>query len=210
MSAALRFPLPLGAAGVRMNAREYFALGETGERYELIDGVLVMSPSPTMPHQDLVRALLRQLEPQIEEVRGARLLVDTDIKFAEDTIYRPDLGVYLPGRLPDDVEYPLVPPDLLIEVVSPSSLARDLVTKRDDYARFGVREYWVVDPRTSSLRMFRAARRSRAYARPMLVRANASSVSVPGLVLDVARLFDDAARMRKGPQSPPSRRRPRP
>lgn len=184
---ALRFPQGLGSAGLRMTAREYFALGEREERYELIDGVLVMSPSPSLSHQDLVRALLRQIEPFADELPGVRVVLDTDIQFAPDTVYRPDVALYAAGRLAGDPEYPDIAPDLVIEVVSPSSRPRDMVTKRDDYARFGVREYWVVD--AGAIQVFRVARRARRYAAPVTVRATVTSTAIPGLTLDNARLW---------------------
>lgn len=200
MSAALRFPHPLGAAGLRMTAREYFSLGETDTRYELIDGVLVMSPSPTRSHQDVIRSLLRQLEPQADALPGVAIVLDTDIKFADDTVYRPDVAIYLPGRLPDDADYPDIPPDLIIEVISPSSEARDLLTNRTDYARFGVTEYWVVDPGAASVRCFRAARKSRKYARTIVTKTAIDSAAVPGIRIDLG-----LARRKLGRKRPPRR-----
>jgi Uma2 family endonuclease len=192
-----------------MTAREYFSLGETDERYELIDGVLVMSPSPTLPHQDIVRALLRQIEPTVDELPGVRIVLDTDIKFADDTVYRPDIAIYLPGRVSDETDYPDAAPDLIIEVVSPSSKARDLITKRDDYARFGVREYWVLDADVSAIHVFRTVGRARKYARPSLARTAVDSTAIPGIGIDLPILRDTLRRMSSAWLPPTSKRRGR-
>lgn len=144
--------------------------------------------------------LLRQLEPQADALPGVAIVLDTDIKFADDTVYRPDVAIYLPGRLPDDADYPDIPPDLIIEVISPSSEARDLLTNRTDYARFGVTEYWVVDPGAASVRCFRAARKSRKYARTIVTKTAIDSAAVPGIRIDLG-----LARRKLGRKRPPRR-----
>jgi Uma2 family endonuclease len=188
MSAALRFPPGVGLAGLRMTAREFFALGETDENYELIDGVVVMSPHPALPHQDLLKALIRQLDSQAESLPGVRVVLDTDIQFSESTVYRPDISVYANHRL---VGSPLpldIIPDLAIEILSPSSHPRDLITKRDDYARFGVAEYWVLEPGSAAVQVFRITRRSAKFTRSTLTRGSLISTAVPGLSLEVSAL----------------------
>lgn len=116
---------------------------DDGHRYELLDGVLVVSSSPSVPHQRTVGRLFLRLHescPSGFEVFVARL----DVILAEDTLVVPDLIItraVAPGvlRLPE-------PPLLAIEVISPSSRGFDLVLKRDRLGRAGIPSYWVVDP----------------------------------------------------------------
>jgi Uma2 family endonuclease len=145
MSAAPRHPVE-GFAGLRMSAQEFFGLGETAEHYELVDGVVVMSPSPTFRHQKLVRLILSQMESLAARTPGLEIALDTDIEFDQRLVYRPNLAVYKPGRLTGTPERLTLCPDLVVEVLSPGSRPMDLTTKRTDYERFGVGEYWVVDP----------------------------------------------------------------
>ena len=199
MSATLRFPFGLGDAGLRMTAREFFALGEIDERYELVDGVLVGSPSGSFSHQDVILALVRMFDTTAAAKNGARIVAETDVRFSESTVYRPDVCVYAPGRLVGRPERLTIAPDLVIEVLSPSSKPRDLITKREDYARYGVAEYWVIDPAEMNARVFRlsgssgpkrgAGGRSRKDGRPPVGRGRVESAAVRGLMIDLAGLL---------------------
>ncbi len=186
MSVAPRFPSDLGYHGLRMTADEYLALGETPERYELIEGTVVMSPSPKPNHQELLVEILGQLRNWDRSNRAHRFFPDTDVRLDSGLVYRPDVSVYLRTRLPELPDRLATPPDLVIEILSPASKVIDLITKRDDYERFGVLEYWVVDP---------ADLRVRAWSReqPHLVERAVSGDSVPssalvGFALNIAEL----------------------
>ncbi len=156
MSAAPRYPHDVGFAGLRMTAEEFFALGETPDRYELIDGVVVMSPSPALRHQVLIRYLLRELESTAAG-RDSLIAMDTDVRLSGARVYCPDVLIYAPGRFSEVPERLTTPPDLIIEVLSPGSKPLDLITKRDDYDAFGVGEYWAVDPSSVTARVWRRA-----------------------------------------------------
>src|SRR5437763_12310577 len=84
MSTAPRYPAEMGYAGLRMTADEFLALGETPERYELIDGTVVMSPSPTPIHQLIVVELLQQILAWKQAHAGARVFPDTDLRRSEE------------------------------------------------------------------------------------------------------------------------------
>jgi Uma2 family endonuclease len=147
-------------AGLRMTAEGFFALGETDERLELIDGVTAVSPSPIPLHQMVVQGVAFQLFVFARGCTGKGMpapsvLVDTDVRFDKRLVYRPDISVYTPGRLTDVPARLELPPDLIVEVLSESSRGLDLVTKRHDYERFGVGEYWVVDPESLEVRVWR-------------------------------------------------------
>jgi Uma2 family endonuclease len=157
MSAAPRHPSNLGYTGLRMTADEYLALGETQERYELIDGVVVMSPSATGDHNEISAEIIHQLKLFSGQQRCVRILPETDLRISDEKVYRPDISVYRRERLSGRVRYLTEPPDLIVEVLSPATALLDLNRKRDDYARFGVQEYWIVDPESGDIRAWRRA-----------------------------------------------------
>ena len=116
---------------------------EDGHRYELIDGVLLVSPSPELPHQDMVgnlHLLLRAGCPPHLKV----VLAPFDVVLAEDTCIQPDLLV-APRSQFTRKELPGAPL-LAVEVLSPSTRRIDLLLKRDRLQSAEASSYWIVDP----------------------------------------------------------------
>ncbi len=144
-----------GLTGLRMTADDFLSTEETLERYELVDGVVVMSPSPTPWHQKIVRLIQRQLEPYLDANEGFEYFADVDLVLADRKVYAPDLVCYRAGRLPRLPRVLDTPPDLIMEVLSPGTKAFDLTTKRDDYEKFGVGEYLAYDPADGKMRCYR-------------------------------------------------------
>ncbi len=186
MSAVPRYPEGIGYAGLRMTADEYLSLGETQERYELIDGVVTMSPSPSRRHNRVLRFVIRALEECADRTPGLDFVFETDICLSDDVVYQPDLAVYAPGRLPPGANPVSVIPDLVVEVLSPGSRGLDLKSKRDDYERFGVGEYWVIEQSGISARVWR--REGDRFVEASITSTVLSCASVPGVVVDLARL----------------------
>lgn len=123
-------------------------LPEDGRIHELLDGLIVVSPSPTWRHQEVVTKLLLVLAgalPADLRVVPAPL----DVRTPEGSRPQPDLVV----AVPPTTDWLSDPPLLAVEVLSPSGRARDLVIKRDLYARAGIRSYWIVDPEVPSVTM---------------------------------------------------------
>lgn len=115
---------------------------DDGHRYELLDGALVVSPSPTPRHQYAVGELfviLREAAPADLVVFAAPL----DVVLASDTIIQPDVVVARRAELTDR-ELPAAPV-LAVEVLSPSTRGVDLLLKRDRLQRAGCQHYWIVD-----------------------------------------------------------------
>jgi Uma2 family endonuclease len=128
---------------------EVLALPDDGNRYELIDGELLVSPSPRGPHQRAVLALYRRVDPFVRERRiGSTMLAPADLDLRSGQLVQPDLFVVpyrADGREPiewRDYEIPF----LIVEVSSPSTVRHDRTTKRRRFQRSGVAEYWIVDP----------------------------------------------------------------
>ena len=125
-------------------AADYWQLPE-GEPIELIRGRFVVSPSPVPRHQ-VVLSLLSELFLQIARKSGGIIMcAPMDVVLSDDTILQPDL-LYVSEQRRHIVKNRVEgPPDLVIEVIS-GTARRDRVEKLDLYAKYGVVEYWVVDP----------------------------------------------------------------
>ena len=122
------------------------ALPDDGNRYEIIDGVLHVTPSPTSGHQWVLQELFLRLLPYARAIGLDVMMSPADIQYSELTVVQPDLFAFRnpTGTAPRswaDVQ-PLL---LAVEVVSPSSRRRDLGVKRRLFQAEGVQEYWVVD-----------------------------------------------------------------
>jgi Uma2 family endonuclease len=130
-----------------------------GTRFEVIDGELYVTPGPSLRHQGIVIRLAARLHFFVEEHGlGGVWMAPLDVLFAEGDYVEPDIMFVRSGR--DDIltERGIEgPPDLLIEVLSPSTAARDRGIKLDRYRLFGVTEYWVIDPDECTVLVWRLA-----------------------------------------------------
>ena len=128
---------------------------DDGMRYELINGELFKSPSPIPRHQELVIRLIFLIGTHVRERKLGRILTaPIDVRFSGASQVVPDVVFVSNGRL-DIIGGKRLegPPELMVEVLSPSTQGNDLVKKRDLYERYGVPEYWIVDPRRKTLAM---------------------------------------------------------
>jgi Uma2 family endonuclease len=117
-----------------------------GPRRDLIDGRLVVTPLPFTPHQLVATRLLRQLLAWIEVHGGEVLAGPVGLRIADDSLLGPDLVLVLEQHLERIGErWFTEPPDIVVEISSPSTRRDDLGRKRELYAEFGVPEYWFVD-----------------------------------------------------------------
>lgn len=113
-------------------------------RYELVDGELLVTPSPTRQHQRAVGRLLYELTTYVDaEAIGEVLVSPSDVELEREHLVQPDLYV-LPHEEAKHNEFPVHVLLLAVEVLSPSSARYDRVTKRSLYQRH-VPEYWIVD-----------------------------------------------------------------
>jgi Uma2 family endonuclease len=142
----------------RWTYAEFARLPEDGNRYEVIAGELYVTASPRSRHQAIVTDLGNELWNHVRRHALGRVLVGPiDVLFAEGDYLAPDL-VFVraerSGIISDrGIE---AAPDLVVEVLSPSTAARDRTLKRARYLHYGVPEYWVVDPDAREILVFRA------------------------------------------------------
>lgn len=124
-----------------------------GDRHELIDGELIVTPAPIPRHQDVSDNLVYLLNLHVRAQHlGKVFTAPIDVRLTPDIVLSPDIILIFRDRLhivgPRTVD---AAPDLVVEILSPRTRQRDLGVKRNLYARFGVREYWIVDPEAKSL-----------------------------------------------------------
>jgi Uma2 family endonuclease len=162
-----------------------------GDRHELIDGELIVTPSPIPIHQIISSNIAFVLERIVREQRLGRVFTaPIDIRFTPDNVLIPDIIFIARDRLhvvgPKTVD---APPDIVVEILSPGTRQRDLSVKRDLYAQFGVREYWVVDPRARTVAVYE--RVGNGYRSVPLTKGGAiQSVVLPALGLTLDAVFE--------------------
>jgi Uma2 family endonuclease len=126
---------------------DYARFPDDGNRYEVIDGEVLVTPAPSTDHQHIALNLASALRAYVEREPIGVVLPDVDLLFVTGQFLRPDL-VVVPnssraGITRRGVE---MPPALVVEILSPTSSSIDRVKKPRRYGDFGVPEYWVVDP----------------------------------------------------------------
>lgn len=132
---------------------DYARLPDDGRRYEIIDVVLYVAPSPNTSHQDAARWFVYDLTQHVHLTgRGLVFSAPFDVELTARDVVQPDVLVVLaehasiitPSRI-------IGAPDLVIEIISPSTAGYDRRQKQDVYARAGVRECWIADPGTRTI-----------------------------------------------------------
>jgi Uma2 family endonuclease len=136
--------------------KDYAALPDNGQRYEIIDGVLFMTPSPTERHQTVAGRFFRYLAAHIEDTGLGRVYIaPLDVELAPYVVVQPDVIVILKDNHEKITPSRIVgAPDLVIEVASPGTANYDRREKQDTYARAGVPEYWLADPSAYTISLF--------------------------------------------------------
>jgi Uma2 family endonuclease len=147
---------PVEVSSTKLTYDDYLLFPDDGRRHELIDGEHYVTPAPSLRHQEISKRLFRLLDGYLQ-VRplGQVFYAPVDVVPTDVDVVEPDLLYVSNGRaeiLRDPVRGA---PDLVIEIVSPSSRRTDEVVKRKLYERIGVREYWIVDPELEVVKVYR-------------------------------------------------------
>ncbi len=134
----------------------YAALADDGQRYEIVDGVLYMAPSPSASHQQTAGWLFHYLLVHVQIANQGRVyMAPFDVELSKHNVVQPDVIVVLNARLARIRPSRIVgAPDLVVEVSSPATVGYDRHEKQDAYAHAGVKEYWIADPLAHSIEVF--------------------------------------------------------
>ncbi len=132
---------------------DYAAMPDDGHRYQVIDGELVMTPAPNEPHQRSLLNLASMIRDHVRTVGLGKVYVAPfDVVLSDDNVVQPDLLFISKERLNIITDANVQgAPDLVVEFLSPGTAHLDRTQKRELYARFGVREYWLVSPEAGTV-----------------------------------------------------------
>ncbi len=135
---------------------DYTKLPDDGNRYEILNGVLLLMPSPKDPHQNAVGEIFSHLRTYIKLVGlGKVRMAPLDVKLGPKNVFQPDVLVVLNEHLERLTEDGVMgAPDLTVEVLSPSTALEDRVDKHREYALAGVPEYWIVSTERHLVEIF--------------------------------------------------------
>jgi Uma2 family endonuclease len=176
-----------------MTYEQFIELPDDGARYELIEGELVLNPAPVTKHQRVLRKMLTRLDRYFEDHGGGEVFCTPyDVVLSSETILEPDLLVVLSGRASIIREKRAHgAPNITIEILSEGSRRRDEVTKLRLYEQHGVDEYWVADPATDVVKLYRRSAGGFGPAIALNTGTGSSITSplLPGFPLDVSFLF---------------------
>jgi len=164
---------------------------DDGRRYELYDGEVYVCPAPRARHQLAMGELYAHLRQYAQRTDGIVLMSPIDIVFTEHNVLQPDICFFQASRrqfvtLDKAIR---TPPDVVVEVLSPSTRRNDLGRKKATFARFGVSEYWLLDPHKEHVDRY--AHADGAYERTLSVGPHEQfeSVVLAGFSCPVESLF---------------------
>ena len=171
-------------------SRDYQNLPE-GAPYQLIGGKLVMNPSPDIQHQRLSGILEYQLRSFVAE-HGLGDVFDapTDVQFSEHDVYQPDMFFISRSRM-EIIGTKRIQgaPDLIIEILSPSTAYFDLREKYETFELCGVREYWLVDPERKEIEIYINHNTAFSLSQKMRTTGNVSSTVLEGFAVSLDEIF---------------------
>ena len=181
---------PAPSPAVKLTWEDYLLFPDDGCRHELIDGEHHVTPSPLTKHQRIVLNLSLILGPFVRKKKLGEVFVSpVDVVFSHLDVVVPDL-VYVSNERSKVVTDKNLQgaPDLVVEILSESTRKTDEITKRKLYERFGVKEYWILDPVLDTAKVFRRGARGFERAAELSVEAKGALQSplFPALTLPLA------------------------
>ena len=178
---------------------DYLTWGEH-DRIEIISGYAVMMAPPKRIHQEILTEIFKQIAYFLDDKPckiypapfGVRLFEqDGDTPYDVDTVVEPDISVICDHDKLDD-DGCKGAPDMIVEILSPSTLRHDRIVKLDLYQRAGVREYWIADPQSRSIEVY--LRDENNYLKPHEVYTAADTATVTvleGCTVELGKVFGE-------------------
>ncbi len=164
---------------------------ESAYVFELIEGEIMAKNHPTTTHQRVLSRLHLLIGNLLATDKlGEVFFAPLGVVLGENSDVQPDLFVVLDANLPnlrEDGYYGT--PDLIIEILSPSSIKLDRRTKFKLYERTGVAEYWIIDPKNQSIEVYGRTEGVYDLTAFAVETGAVTSIVLPGLSIDVAALF---------------------
>ncbi len=171
--------------------QDYLDMPDDGQRYEIYNGELVMVPAPSIKHQEISGNIEHEIRSFVRENKSGKVLyAPVDMVLDERVVLQPDIVFIAKDNLDIITEEHIGPaPDLIIEILSPSTGYYDLVEKKELYEQYGVKEYWIVDPKKKRVETFNL--REGKYVRTQRLEGDASLTSevLAGFEMPLAQVF---------------------
>ena len=166
---------------------------DDGNRYELIEGELFVSRSPSLTHQRVFRTLFRSFDSYLLQNPIGELFATPGVIFSEFSAVIPDL-VFVSNERLDEIasgDHITGAPDLVIEIVSPGpeNARRDRLAKRQLYGKYGVKEYWIVDFESRTIEVYSLQGQTLILQSALNEQDEIRSAVLPGYRCQVAAIF---------------------
>ena len=175
---------------IRFTYEDYLQLPED-KRYELMEGEFYMVPSPGWSHQTILKKLFLILDDYVTSQRlGETRFAPLDVVLSEEDVVQPDILFISKERSYIITERNIQgAPDLVIEILSPGTAERDRGLKQKLYAKYGIGEYWMVDPEERSIEVMKLGEVGFETARVYKVGESLSSPLLRGLSVNLSEVF---------------------
>lgn len=162
------------------------------ERYELIEGELIMTPSPVPSHQRISRELGFELLKFVKENNlGEVFYAPCDVVLDNENVVQPDILFITKDRLNIIGDKNIkAAPDLVVEIISENSAYRDLIQKKRLYATFGVKEFWLVIPKEELIEVYTLGEREFELFKRYRKDDGLESPLLKGLKIELKRVFE--------------------
>jgi Uma2 family endonuclease len=179
------------AKDLLLTAEDYRLMPETGPRYQLIEGQLYVSPAPNRYHQDISRNIEFILLTFLQDHPLGKVYdAPFDVRLGEHNVFQPDIIFVANERLSILTKAGAEgAPNLVIEILSPSTAELDRIPKRKTYSAAGVQELWLVDPEKKTIEVYRLQTDSQHPAAVHQATDSFQSSCLPGLTFDGAAVF---------------------
>lgn len=169
---------------------DLLAMPDDGKRREIIDGELFVTPSPNLWHQRISERIGRALANYLDtHPIGEIFRAPLDVILSDYDVVEPDLLLVLNEHRSVLQDWVRGAPDLAVEILSPSTAARDRGVKLKAYARYGIREYWIADPEQKAIEVYRLSGAGYELAKTFAGADTLSTQLLPGFTLPVADIF---------------------
>ncbi len=176
------------ATSTKITWDDLLKMPEDNRRREIVHGELIVSPSPSDKHQDVLGSFYRIIAAYLDTHSTGRVFfAPLDTILAQEQVLQPDLLYVNNERASIVSPWVYGAPDLAVEILSETSRRRDEVRKRELYEQFGVQEYWIVDPEADHVTVYRLA--NGRYGDGIVVRETLTTPLLPGFEIELARVF---------------------
>jgi Uma2 family endonuclease len=176
-----------------LTIEDYELFPSDGRRHEIIGGAHHMTPAPGTRHQNILRLLGMLLNEYLRSTkRGILYFSPVDVVLSPHDIVQPDIVVILSERKGIITEKNIAgAPDLVIEILSKHSFKEDRMMKRKLYEKFGVKEYWIIDPFSDSVTIYASEKGRFKKGAELEIDDILNSSLLPGLEIGLHEIFSE-------------------